>query len=198
MNRKHSSTKGDRISEIESHIHSLMKLLGLNLNDPHFRDTPSRVARMYLDMFAAAITDTPPDLTTFAAESPSEDVVSMHDIPLYSTCAHHLVPFFGHAHIAYVPHERIIGLSKLPRLVAYLGKRPQLQEQLTASVADELMLLLEPKSVLVAVQARHLCVEMRGIKTPGVLTTTYSSRGEDLDDYFRTAFMNTIASRRAV
>jgi GTP cyclohydrolase I len=104
-------------------------------------------------------------------------MVMERDVPFYSLCAHHLVPFYGHAHIAYIPKKRIVGLSKLPRILEFYAKRPQIQERLTEQVADYLWSKLEPLGTMVVIEARHLCVEMRGVKKHGALTVTSAIRG---------------------
>jgi GTP cyclohydrolase I len=140
--------------------------------------TPARVAAMYEEIFAGLHDDPSRHLTvTFEAEH--DEMVMVRDIPLFSLCEHHLVPFAGRAHVAYIPGDdgRITGLSKIARLVDGFARRPQVQERLTTQVADALMQVLKPSGVLVMVEAEHLCMSMRGVKKPGALTITSAVRG---------------------
>jgi GTP cyclohydrolase I len=119
------------------------------------------------------------------------------EIPFYSMCAHHFVPFYGHAHIGYIPESRIVGLSKLPRILEFYAKRPQLQERLTEQVAEYLWSRLEPQGVMVVIEARHLCVEMRGVKKPGAMTTTSALRGNFADRKVREEFLALLRRQTA-
>jgi GTP cyclohydrolase I len=122
-------------------------------------------------------------------------MVMEKEIPFYSMCAHHLVPFYGHGHIAYIPKDRIIGLSKLPRLLEFFARRPQLQERLTEQLAAVLEEELKPQGVMVVVEARHLCVEMRGVKKPGSLTVTSAIRGIFMQKAVREEFLDLLRKR---
>ena len=141
-------------------------------------DTPSRVARMYAEIFAG-LHDDPGRHLSVTFEAHHDEMVMVKDIDLYSLCEHHLVPWFGQAHVAYIPGEegRITGLSKLARLVEGFARRPQVQERLTTQVADAVEGILQPRGVLVVVEAEHLCMSMRGVKKPGTVTVTSSVRG---------------------
>jgi GTP cyclohydrolase I len=163
--------------------------LNLDLHDPNFVDTPRRVARMYLEMFHGLREGAEPKVTTFPNEEGYHHMVIEREIPFYSMCAHHFVPFYGHAHIAYIPESRIVGLSKLPRILEFYAKRPQLQERLTEQVAEFLEHSLQPQGVMVVIEARHLCVEMRGVKKTGALTTTSALRGCFADRKVREEFL---------
>jgi GTP cyclohydrolase I len=123
-------------------------------------------------------------------------MVMEKDIPFYSMCAHHFVPFYGHAHAAYIPNERIVGLSKIPRIVEFYARRPQLQERLTEQIAGFLFEKLAPQGVMVVIEARHLCVEMRGVKKPGASTVTSAIRGIFFDRPVREEFLDLL-NRRA-
>jgi GTP cyclohydrolase I len=159
--------------------------------------TPMRVARMYAEVFAGLAEDPGVHLkTTFAAGH--DEMVMVRDIPVYSMCEHHLVPWFGHAHVAYIPNAegRITGLSKLARLVQGYARRPQVQERLTAQVADALEEVLIPAGALVVVEAEHLCMAMRGVRTPGTVTVTSAVRGVFRDNAAsRAEAMGLIRSR---
>ncbi len=148
--------------------------------DPHregLRDTPARVARMYAEIFSGLHQDAREVLTTrFHVDH--DEVVVVKDIPFYSACEHHLLPFYGHAHVAYLPEGGVVtGLSKLARLVEAYARRPQVQERLTNQIADTLDEELSAQGVLVMMEAEHLCMTMRGIQKPGSKTATITSRG---------------------
>ncbi len=162
----------------ERAVRELLLACGEDPNRPGLAETPARVARSYREMFAGLYTD--PDEVlgkTFAEDH--EELVLVTDIPLYSICEHHLVPFHGVTHVGYIPsaHGRVTGLSKLARLVDLYAKRPQVQERLTSQIADALVRRLDPRGVLVVIAAEHLCVSMRGIRKPGTRTTTSAVRG---------------------
>lgn len=165
------------VPRIASHLDAILRLLNLDMTDPNLAGTPERVARLYLEMFHGLREGAEPDVTTFPNQEGYSSMVMERDIPFYSMCAHHFVPFYGHAHIAYIPGPRIVGLSKLPRILEFYAKRPQLQERLTEQVADYLWKNLSPLGAMVVIEARHLCVEMRGVKKPGALTVTSALRG---------------------
>jgi GTP cyclohydrolase I len=165
------------VAAMASHIGAVLDLLHLDRNDPNLHATPDRVARMYLEMFHGLREGAEPAITTFPNEEGYSSMVMERDIPFYSMCAHHFVPFYGHAHIAYIPKNHIVGLSKIPRILEFYAKRPQIQERLTEQVADFLWHHLDPLGAMVVVEARHLCVEMRGVKKPGALTVTSAIRG---------------------
>jgi GTP cyclohydrolase IA len=167
----------DVVTKMADHIGAVLDLLHLDRNDPNLRETPERVARMYLEMFHGLTQGAEPEITMFPNDEGYSSMVMERDIPFYSMCAHHLVPFYGHAHIAYIPDKRIVGLSKMPRILEFYAKRPQIQERLTEQVADYLWSRLDPLGAMVVIEARHLCVEMRGVKKPGALTVTSALRG---------------------
>jgi GTP cyclohydrolase IA len=178
------------VTDVAEHVGAILDLLRLDRNDPNLRETPVRVAKMYLEMFHGIVEGAEPDITTFPNEENYSSMVMERDIPFYSMCAHHLVPFYGHAHIAYIPKRRIVGLSKLPRVLEFYAKRPQIQERLTEQVADYLWGALAPLGAMVVIEARHLCVEMRGVKKPGALTLTSAIRGCFEDRRVREEFLS--------
>lgn len=181
--------EADRVARMATHMAGIMRELNLDLADPNFVETPARVAKMYLEMFHGLREGAEPKITTFPNEGDYHHMVIEKEIPFYSMCAHHFVPFYGHAHIAYIPGETIVGLSKLPRILEFYAKRPQLQERLTEQVAEFLWRELEPQGVMVVIEARHLCVEMRGVKKTGALTTTSALRGCFADRKVREEFL---------
>jgi len=163
---------------IEKAVREILEAIGEDPDRDGLQRTPSRVARMYAEIFRGLHEDPASNLTvTFEAEH--DEMVLVRDIPLYGTCEHHLVPFAGRAHVAYIPGPdgRITGLSKIARLVEGFGRRPQVQERLTTQIADALVDVLAPEGVLVMIEAEHLCMSMRGVKKPGALTVTSAVRG---------------------
>jgi GTP cyclohydrolase I len=167
----------DKLAAIAHHVRGILTALGLDLQDPNLAETDLRVAKMYIEMFGGLAEGAEPKVTTFPNEEGYSHMVMETQIPFYSMCAHHLVPFYGHAHIAYIPRERILGLSKFARILEFYAKRPQLQERLTEQVVTYLEQKLQPLGAMVVIEARHLCVEMRGVKKPGALTVTSALRG---------------------
>ena len=162
-------------------VREILLALGEDPDRDGLRETPERVARMYAEIFSGLREDPGEHLSvTFEAEH--DEVVLVRDIDLYSVCEHHLVPWFGRAHVAYIPGSdgRVTGLSKLARLVEGYARRPQVQERLTSQVADTLVRVLEPTGVLVVVEAEHLCMSMRGVRKPGAVTVTSAVRGHFL------------------
>jgi len=154
-----------------------LEALGLDLTEPNLHGTDRRVARAYRELFGGLRPGAEPALSTFPNAERHTGIVAVTGIPFYSTCAHHFLPFFGTAHVGYVPGSRLLGLSKLARVVDFFARRPQLQERLTEQVATLLADRLDPQGVIVAVEARHLCMEMRGVSKPGITTTTVAVRG---------------------
>ena len=163
---------------VEAAVRELLLAVGEDPDRPGLRDTPGRVARAYAETFAGLVQD-PYDVlgTTFAEDH--EELILVRDIPMYSTCEHHLVPFHGVAHVAYIPADdgRVTGLSKLARLVEVYARRPQVQERMTSQIADALNEVLKPRGVLVVIEAEHLCMAMRGVRKPGSITVTSAVRG---------------------
>jgi GTP cyclohydrolase IA len=141
-------------------------------------DTPRRVADMYAEVFAG-MTQDPGELFRVTFDEEHQEMVLVRDIPLYSICEHHLVPFMGRAHVAYIPGAdgRVCGLSKLARVVDVYARRPQVQERLTSQIADTIVEKLDPVGVMVVIEAEHLCMSMRGVRKPGAITTTSAVRG---------------------
>ncbi|WP_308126430.1 GTP cyclohydrolase I FolE [Rhodococcoides corynebacterioides] len=162
----------------EAAVRELLIAVGEDPDREGLKDTPARVARAYEEVFGGLFVDPDSVLDTTFDESHRE-LVMVRDIPMYSTCEHHLVSFHGVAHVGYIPGPsgRVTGLSKLARVVDLYAKRPQVQERLTTQVADALMRKLEPRGVIVVMEAEHLCMAMRGIRKPGARTTTSAVRG---------------------
>jgi len=169
--------------KIERAVRLLFEAIGEDPDRPGIVDTPRRVAREYDEIFAGLLVD-PADVLSVSFDEAYDEIVMMRDIEFHSMCEHHLVPFTGHAHVAYLPNAngQVTGLSKLARLVDVCAKRPGLQERMTAMIADALERALEPRGVMVVVEARHFCMEMRGIRKPGAQTVTSTVRGKFRDD----------------
>ncbi|WP_094361822.1 GTP cyclohydrolase I FolE [Mycobacterium marinum] len=163
----------------EAAVRELLLAIGEDPDRGGLRDTPARVARAYREIFAGLYTDPDAVLNTMFDED-HDELVLIKQIPLYSTCEHHLVSFHGVAHVGYIPGRdgRVTGLSKIARLVDLYAKRPQVQERLTSQIADALVKRLEPRGVIVVVEAEHLCMAMRGVRKPGAVTTTSAVRGQ--------------------
>lgn len=167
--------------KIKEAVLLLLEGIGEDVNREGLIDTPERVARMYEEIYGGIYEDAGEHLSkTFTAQN--NEMVIEKDIVFYSTCEHHLMPFYGKAHIAYIPDGKVVGLSKLARTVEVFAKRPQIQEQMTAQIADAIMEHLKPKGVMVVLEAEHMCMTMRGIKKPGSQTVTMVSRGEFAHD----------------
>ncbi len=168
---------------IEKAVREILEAIGEDPDRDGLVRTPERVAAMYEELFSGLHAATDQHLSaTFAAEH--DEMVMVRDIPLASLCEHHLIPFVGKAHVAYIPNEdgRITGLSKLVRLVTAFARRPQVQERLTTQIADTLEAVLRPRGVLVSIEAEHLCMSMRGVRKPGTTTVTTAVRGLFRDD----------------
>jgi len=166
------------LPRIERAVREILLALGEDPDRDGLRETPARVARAYAEQFAG-LTMRPADVLTTVFDADHDEMVLVRDIELYSTCEHHLVPFFGRAHVGYIPNEKgqITGLSKLARLVDVYARRPQVQERMTSQIADALMDTLEPRGVVVIIEAEHLCMSMRGVRKPGAKTVTSAVRG---------------------
>lgn len=164
--------------KIEQLIYELLEAIGEDQNRDGLKDTPKRVAKMYAEILAGYETDPADVLETFFEEERFDDYVLVKDIPFTSLCEHHMAPFFGKAHVAYQPKKgKITGLSKLARLVEGYSRRLQVQERLTAQVADSLIERLDADGVLVMIEAEHMCMSMRGVKKRGSSTVTIQTRG---------------------
>ncbi|GAA2382057.1 MULTISPECIES: GTP cyclohydrolase I FolE [Gordonia] len=172
---------GERVfdqARAEAAVRELLLAVGEDPDREGLKRTPTRVANAYREMFAGLYTD-PDEVLATVFDEDHEELVLVKDIPMYSTCEHHLVSFHGVAHVGYIPGEtgQVTGLSKLARVVDLYAKRPQVQERLTSQIADALVRKLNPRGVIVVIEAEHLCMAMRGIRKPGARTTTSAVRG---------------------
>lgn len=165
------------LEAIEAAVRQIIVAIGEDPEREGLVETPRRVARMYAELFEGVHRDPGDEVDAFFGEEHYQEIVMVKDIAFNTICEHHLLPFIGKAHVAYIPNGQVTGLSKLARLVEGFARRPQMQERLTAQVADTLMERLKPMGVLVVVEAEHLCMTMRGIKKPGAITVTSAVRG---------------------
>jgi len=183
---------------IEKAVREILLAIGEDPERDGLTDTPARVARAYAEQFAG-LRQRPEDVLTKVFDADHDEIVLVRDIELYSTCEHHLVPFFGVAHIGYIPNEKgqITGLSKLARLVDVYARRPQVQERMTSQIANALEEVLEPRGVIVVIEAEHLCMSMRGVRKPGARTVTSAVRGVFRDSArTRAEAMSLVQGRR--
>jgi GTP cyclohydrolase I len=181
-----TATRNGRVfdqARAEAAVRELLYAIGEDPDRQGLVDTPARVARSYKEMFAGLYLD-PDEVLDTTFDEQHDELVLVKEIPLYSTCEHHLVAFQGVAHVGYIPgHDgRVTGLSKIARLVDLYAKRPQIQERLTAQIADALMRKLDPRGAIVVMEAEHLCMSMRGVRKPGAVTTTSAVRGQFKSD----------------
>lgn len=163
--------------KIERAVRDILEAIGEDPKRKDLLDTPRRVADMYEEIFSG-IKQVPEKELEVILDQKHEEIILLKNIPLYSTCEHHLTPFMGRAHIAYIPKNgRVTGLSKLSRVVDVLSRRPQIQERLTTQIAEIMMSKLKPQGCMVVIEAEHLCMSMRGVRKPGALTVTSAVRG---------------------
>jgi GTP cyclohydrolase IA len=186
------------LPRVERAIKEILLAIGEDPDRDGLRDTPARVARSYAEQFAG-LRQTPRDVLTTVFDAEYDEMVLVRDIEVYSTCEHHLVPFFGKTHVGYIPNLKgqITGLSKLARLVDVFARRPQVQERMTSQIADAMMAVLEPRGAIVIIEAEHLCMSMRGVRKPGAKTVTSAVRGSFLEsDSTRAEAMSLLMDRR--
>lgn len=183
----------NQIDQIAYHFEKIMEVLGLDTNDQSLKDTPNRVAKMFVnESFKGLKKDNFPDITVFENNYGYEEMLLEKDITLYTYCEHHFVPIIGKVHVAYIPNKHVIGLSKINRLVEYYSKRPQVQERLTIEIANGLQEVLKTESVAVYIEADHLCVASRGIKDTNSVTSTSHFMGRFREKELRKEFLSSI------
>lgn len=168
-------------NKIKEAVKMMIEAIGEDPDREGLIETPDRIARMYTEIFSG-LDENPAEYLKKTFTVKNNDIVIEKDIPFYSMCEHHFLPFFGSALIAYIPNGKVAGLSKLARTVDAFAKRPQIQEKMTAEIADSIMEYLDAKGVMVIIEAEHLCMSMRGIKKPGSKTVTCTTRGVFNDD----------------
>ncbi len=166
-----------REQKIERAIHELLDALEISKNTEAYKNTPRRIARMYIEIFSGLYRNDDVSKITLFKNPGYRDILCLKNIPFYSMCIHHFLPMFGYVSVAYIPDKKIVGLSKIPRIVKHFASRPQVQEEFTKDIADYFNDKLEAKGVLVMIKARHMCMEMRGAKSHGVETVTSAIRG---------------------
>lgn len=180
--KDNSLTSEEKIVKIQSHFSEIMKTLGLDLKDDSLKDTPKRIAKMYVnEIFGGLDEKNFPKITVIENKMDYDQMVCVQDIEVMSVCEHHFQPIDGFATVAYIPNKKVIGLSKLNRIVEYFGRRPQVQERLTKQIADCLVYLLDTENVAVHINAKHYCVISRGIQDTHSTTTTSDLRGDFKD-----------------
>jgi GTP cyclohydrolase I len=185
-----------KIELIEKNFREIMHVLGLDLTDESLKDTPRRVAKMYVnEVFSGLNPDNKPKATAFTNDFKFKEMLVEKDITIYSYCEHHFVPIFGRAHIAYFPNGHVIGLSKLNRIAQYYAKRPQVQERLTIQIANELKETLGTEDVAVIIDANHMCVASRGVNDVNSSTVTSSFNGKFLNETTRSELLKHIYSK---
>ena len=185
-----------KIELIEKNFREIMHILGLDLNDESLKDTPKRVAKMYVkEVFSGLNPENKPQTTIFNNNFKFKEMLVEKDITIYSYCEHHFVPIFGKAHIAYFPNGHVIGLSKLNRIAQYYAKRPQVQERLTIQIANELKETLGSEDVAVIIDANHMCVASRGVNDVNSSTITSSFHGKFLNESVRSELLKYVYSK---
>ena len=186
-------TNKEKIDAIANHFSSIMKILDLDLNDDSLKDTPRRVAKMYVEEIFEGLDDSKiPNIKKFENSFDYKGIILEKNISLFSLCEHHFVPIIGKAHIGYFANKKIVGLSKLNRIVNFFSKKPQVQENLTVQIVDFLKKELETEDVACIIDAQHLCVSMRGIKDVNSWTTTAEYSGKFLESNFKNEFLQLI------
>lgn len=185
-----------KIELIEKNFREIMHVLGLDLNDESLKDTPRRVAKMYVkEVFSGLNPENKPKATAFTNNFKFKEMLVEKDITIYSYCEHHFVPIFGKAHIAYFPNGHVIGLSKLNRIAQYFAKRPQVQERLTIQIANELKETLGTEDVAIIIDANHMCVSSRGVNDVNSSTITSSFNGKFMNEAVRSELLKYIYSK---
>ncbi len=190
---EHKLTDDQKIEKIAYHFREIMEALGLDLDDDSLKGTPKRVAKMYVkETFSGLNPENKPAISLFENKYDYHKMLVEKDITLYSNCEHHFVPIIGKVHIGYMPHDKVIGLSKLNRLVQYYGKRPQVQERLTVQIVDSLKNILKHEDVAIVIEADHMCVASRGIKDTNSLTITSIFSGKFEEEKIQQEFLSYI------
>jgi GTP cyclohydrolase I len=185
-----------KIELIEKNFREIMHVLGLDLNDESLKDTPGRVAKMFVkEVFSGLNPENKPKTTIFNNNFKFKEMLVERDITIYSYCEHHFVPIFGKAHIAYFPNGHVIGLSKLNRIAQYYAKRPQVQERLTIQIANEIKETLGSEDVAVIIDANHMCVASRGVNDVNSSTITSSFHGKFLNESVRSELLKYVYSK---
>lgn len=187
---------GEKMKTIEGHFKEIMKTLGLDMTDDSLKGTPGRVAKMFVkEIFGGLNPASYPKISLFENKFQYRRMLVERNIPLYSFCEHHFLPIYGKAHVAYIPNGKVIGLSKLNRIVDHFARRPQVQERLTMQIADELRRILGVEDVAVYIDAQHMCVQARGVHHDHASTATAEYGGKFLNEYTRNEFLQAIKAQ---
>lgn len=185
-----------KIEIIDSHVSAILEILGLDLEDESIRETPHRVATMYVnEVFSGLDPSLKPKMTLFGNNYGYKEMLLEKDITFFSYCEHHLIPFYGKAHIAYFPKQYVVGLSKLNRFVKYAAKKPQVQERLTVEICTEMQRVLQTEDVAVALEAMHLCIASRGVEDVNSITKTSCFGGKFDEREIKNEFLRQIESK---
>jgi len=180
-----------KIELIEKHFRHIMEIMGLDLTDDSLKGTPKRVAKMYVkEVFSGLDPKNKPDITLFDNKYKYDQMLVEKDIAVFSNCEHHFVPIYGKAHVAYISSGKVIGLSKLNRIVEYFSKRPQVQERLTVQIANELKDALQTEDIAVLIDAKHMCVQSRGVRDSGSSTVTAYYAGKFKNEATKNEFLS--------
>ncbi len=192
-----SIRKEHQIKAIQKHFHSILEIMGLDLKSDSLKDTPLRVAKMFVnEIFSGLDESNKPKISLFKNDSAYKHMLIEKNIQFYSTCEHHFMPIIGKAHIAYIPKDKIIGLSKINRLVSYYAHRPQVQERLTSQLSLEFQNSLQTKDVAILIEAQHLCISARGIRDQNSTTVTSGFSGVFLKKEFRENFLLQVYEKK--
>jgi len=188
-----AKTDNEKMVEIEKHFRSIMEIMGLDLNDDSLKGTPRRVAKMYIkEIFSGINPANKPEIALFENKYRYQEMLVEKNISFYSNCEHHFVPIIGKAHVAYISSGKVIGLSKLNRLVEYYAKRPQVQERMTMQIGKDLQQVLETEDVAIVIDAKHLCVASRGVEDDTSSTITAFYGGKFKEDKTRNEFLRFV------
>lgn len=186
----------EKMKKIEFHFKEIMETLGLDLNDDSLKGTPNRVAKMYIqEIFSGLNPANKPKIALFENRYQYKQMLVEKEITFYSNCEHHFVPIFGKAHVAYISNGKVIGLSKLNRIVQYYAKRPQVQERMTMQIAHELQTVLKTEDVAILIDAKHLCVSSRGVNDSNAATVTSFYGGKFQDENTKREFLNYVGMK---
>lgn len=182
----------EKIEQLKFHYQEILKLIGEDVSRDGLLKTPERAAKAILELTQGYVVDAEATLKSALFDEVCKNMVIVKDIQFYSLCEHHILPFYGKVHVAYIPSEKIVGLSKIARIVDAFSKRLQVQERLTKQIAQSMEQALNPKGVIVVVEAEHMCMQMRGVEKPGTITTTVDFRGDFELKEFRDNFFELL------
>ena len=189
----HDNSDKEKIESIKYHFGKIMETMGLDLDDPSLQKTPERVAKMYVnEVFKGLDESNSPKVSFFENTNKYKEMILVDNIMVYSYCEHHFVPFFGKAAVAYIPKDRVIGLSKINRIVQFLASKPQIQERLTMEIGEKFTKLLETEDIAIYIEANHLCVASRGVKDNNSMTSTTFFGGKFAKNKMKNRFLNSI------